>query len=176
MRIWEGYIWLALLLITLLAFLSACGDAEAVKKEDQGSTKSVNQSEQKQDIYQNEAFNLKVQHSDGWKLENEVSGDKLIVSFKNNNNVKAIVTSVATEKNFSEIKDELKTGVGNIEIIEDNQKQLSFKSNLENSIRTDIYLEKQDEYTFVYTFMTPNKGYQQVKQYIDGFRKNIKLN
>lgn len=161
------------LLTVVLFILSACGDVEAGKKETAKSN-SAEQSAEEKISYENEEYHISVHNAEDWKVDEIENEDKLIVNFQKDN-MEAIITVVTTDKKLPEIKNEFLLGAGDSEIIKDKEGQLSYRSKLENSMRTDIFLEKHEKFTYVFTFITPDRDYEKLKGSIDALMKNIKI-
>ncbi|MFD1037826.1 hypothetical protein ACFQ3N_05305 [Virgibacillus byunsanensis] len=132
--------------------------------------------EQKQEVqnYLYESKTVKVIQTPGWQLQDNSSKDKDNIMFQNEN-VKAILTSVSHEKSLDEIKSELKASFGNSDAIEEDEQYLSLKSNRKESIRTDIYLNSGEEQTGILIFMTPHEGYEINQELIKEFKQSVQF-
>ncbi|MCP8615423.1 hypothetical protein [Salirhabdus salicampi] len=172
----KRHILLSLIFMFLLVIvLAACKNEN--QRDENHQNKFDDRKEEQEVLYDNDDFNLIVYETDSWNVDEEKKDEhKLIVSFQNEQST-AIITSVNTEKNFDEIKQELKTASGNVEIIQNSANQISFKSKRKSSIRTDIYLEKQDHHTYIYSFKTPVAKYDEAAaESINQFKTNITIN
>ncbi|MCG1027458.1 hypothetical protein J5S49_04055 [Virgibacillus halodenitrificans] len=159
-----------LLLLLVLILLAGCGGTKEAKGTGSAETADLKM------MYENEEFNLKVKETDGWKLAKaNVNGSKLNAKFEKDT-INAIISSLTTKKSFKIIKNELVTGAEKVEILEEKENYISFESTMKTKIRTDIYLEKQGDYTYIFTFVTPVADYKEVNNEINKLRQNILVN
>jgi|GEM_PF-3311240 len=152
-------------LITVILLLSACGTNEEVQ-EKQGSKSEENA------LYKSDSFT--VFHVEGWSLEKESTDKTLNVIFSKDQS-KAIITSLSVEKSNEEIKNDLINGAGNVEIIVNKDDNVSFKTKLNNSIRTDIFIKKSNKHKIVITFMTPDSNYENAKKDKEEFLNKVEV-
>ncbi|APC46948.1 hypothetical protein BME96_01510 [Virgibacillus halodenitrificans] len=159
-----------LLLLLVLILLAGCGGTKEAKGTGSTGTADLKM------LYENEEFNVKVKETDGWKLAKaNMNGNKLNAKFEKDT-INAIISSLTTKKSFKIIKNELVTGAGKVEILEEKENYISFESTMKTKIRTDIYLEKQGDYTYIFTFVTPVADYKEVNNEINKLRQNILVN
>jgi hypothetical protein len=157
------------LFLSALLLLGACGSESSQSNLEHNT--QTNQTEEKEFLYESQV--IKVTETPGWKEDkNTSSNDKVNVMFQNGN-VKAIVTMVSNEKSLEEIKNELKTAFGSAKEIEESDLYVAFKSNREESIRADIYLNRGDEQTGILIFMTPLQEFGASQPKIEEFKNNV---
>jgi len=152
-------------LITVILLLSACG-TNKVSEEKQGSQN------EKEALYKSDYFT--VFSIEGWSLEKESTNRTLNVIFSKDQ-TKAIITSLSVKKSNEEIKTDLINGAGNVEIIENKDDYVSFKTKLKTSIRTDIYIKESNNQTIVVTFMTPDLNYENAKKDEEKFLNKVEV-
>lgn len=166
--IFVTFVCLALIVVSGCAKEEENTVSATVAKEQTGSAQ-----EQQDILYQNESIGLSVYETTGWQLNEEKQSKGLNVTFSNNK-MKAIITAVNTDKSFEEIKSEFKRSSANSEVLEEKDSQLSFKSNT-SKVRTDIFLERVNDQTYIYTFLTPIKSYSESKSVLSAFINNIEI-
>lgn len=159
----------ALLLVCSLFFMGACQNEST--SDNQVNAKESTQEEQK---YLFESETVKVIETNGWK-ENETQSVEGNLVFENDH-VKAIISEVSNEKSLEEIKAELIASLGSVEPIDDSDQHFSVKSLRKESIRTDVYLNRGEEYTGIIIFMTRNDDYDQNKSAIEKFKSHVEFN
>lgn len=120
-------------------------------------------------LFEDTQKNLKIVETQGWTIEKEATKS---VKLKNGNLV-AIVTMIPKETTTDEIKVELKKGAGKVTIIEESENFFSWKSDRKESIRTEVYIEENEESKFVITFLTPLNTYEDMKKDIEALKTNI---
>jgi hypothetical protein len=134
----------------------------------------VEQEEKKTYLYENGEVGLAVQQVEDWELVNVIDEGSLNVTFSTGQ-VDAIITAVKTDKDNEEIKTELMSGAGDIEVLEEEDNYISFQSKMSNSIHTDIYIEFAEDKTFIYTFICLTSQYNNAKPQIDRFLESIEI-
>lgn len=128
--------------------MTACSSEQAATIEENAPTNTASEStpsDTKQVIYSNIDTGLVVYQTDGWTLEKETETDKGLNITFGNEKVKGILTIISTDKSFDDIKNELKIGAGKVEIIDESDEYLAFKSLRKESMRTDIYINRLEE-------------------------------
>ncbi|MFD1020219.1 hypothetical protein [Thalassobacillus hwangdonensis] len=156
--------------ILLLFTLSACNSPEEVQGKQGNSSKESKESV----LYENTSYHLSVGEMEGWLLEKETDEGRLHAKFTNNQS-KAIVTVTETTKSFENIKDELKDGAGKVDVVQDDKASISFISGLNEKMRTDIYIKKHREFTYVFTFISPLSAYEKKENEIKKFLDEVHL-
>lgn len=134
--------------ILSVALMTACSSEQAATIEENAPTNTASEStpsDTKQVIYSNIDTGLVVYQTDGWTLEKETETDKGLNITFGNEKVKGILTIISTDKSFDDIKNELKIGAGKVEIIDESDEYLAFKSLRKESMRTDIYINRLEE-------------------------------
>jgi hypothetical protein len=171
-----GIMIVFLSLVVLL--LGACGDkadeADQVNEPQSGKTDQVNEPAGNV-LYENNNHGLKVFEAEGWTLKKESTADPLSVVFTNGR-VDAIISVLGDDKSFQKIKEELKAASGSVQVTDEKEDSLSYRSDRKESIRTDVFLRKGDGRVFVITFMTPNASYEANAGTIHDFQKHIRTN
>ncbi|MDQ0339907.1 hypothetical protein J2S00_002702 [Caldalkalibacillus uzonensis] len=157
--------------------VSGCGQTELAQQPlnhpDEGTAGS---STQTQDIlYENSEVGIKVYQLPGWEVGKEGEADTFNVTF-HRDNLKAIITLVSSDLSLEEIKQTLVTGAGPVEILEETDTYLALQSKRKEPVRTDIYIEQQEEQTVIYTFMTPAEAYAENQPYMESFKQNVAVN
>ncbi|RPF53248.1 hypothetical protein [Aquisalibacillus elongatus] len=158
---------LCLVLVAGLLVLSGCG-ADAEEKDQQ---EDQAKEETKDTLY--EEGGLVVSNVSGWSIGKEKK-EPLTVNF-NHQDLKAIATVVETEKDFNQIKDELLAGAGDVEVIEEQEESFSYQTKNKESIRTDVYLEQDEEQTLILSFLSKTNVYEDVKETIEEFQSAVEL-
>ncbi|MBB5174652.1 hypothetical protein [Texcoconibacillus texcoconensis] len=167
---------LMVLLILTFVGLYGCSQDDVTKSEHaENETKSSEQELATQEIlYENTEWDIKVYETSDWMLDKEVTGESFNVTFEKDL-LKAIVTIIPNEKSFDEIKQELQVGAGNVSIEEEKEDFLAFKNERKETIRTDIYLKQEGDYTGIISFMTPESDWEINQEKIETFKGNIDL-
>ncbi|MCD8500736.1 MAG: hypothetical protein LRY71_02450 [Bacillaceae bacterium] len=122
-------------------------------------------------LYENDHTGIRIGDVEGFILKQE--GDKTVTF--TNETVTAIISVLETGRTKEEIKDELLKGIGNVTFIEETDKYIAWKSDRNESIRTDVYLKENKQYSVLVVFMTPMKDYQQNSNKIKTFLDRIIL-
>ncbi|UFT98902.1 hypothetical protein KO561_17165 [Radiobacillus kanasensis] len=158
--------------VILLIFISlfVLGACQSGKGEDVQHNAEVNTEQEPNYLYESET--VKVTETLGWQHQNPTNKGEENILFQNGN-VKAILTSVSNEKPLEEIKSELKASFANSETMEESETYLSLKSNHQEVIRTDIYLNSGEEKTDILIFMTPSGEYENNQEIIEEFKQNV---
>ncbi|PKR78085.1 hypothetical protein CEY16_09210 [Halalkalibacillus sediminis] len=169
--------YFAFILLFLTTLLVACNvetksesdNLAEVNKKDDGKT------EENELLYENEKYGISVEQNSAWTFKSEVVKSNLNVVLSHNK-LEAIISSVSANKTFEEIKQEIKSGAGDVEIISEEGNKLFFKSKLKNAIRTDVYFkEYNDSNNFIIIFMSPVSEYEQAKPNIESLLNHINL-
>lgn len=156
-----------LVIILALLFLALNGCAKEEKPKDM---EQQNQAV----LYENTELGLRVLKTQNWMIDEEPTTKQFNITFKNDYS-KAIITVISNEKSFEEIKRELQTGAGEVSVLKETSDYLAFKSEREESIRTDIYISQRGTHTYIVTFMTPLKDYESNQESIEAFYKNVEI-
>jgi hypothetical protein len=147
------------ILILLVTLLTACSSEQTTTEEEKVPATTAAESptsDTKTAIYTDTETGLAVYETEGWVFEKESKTGKGVNVTFSNEKVKGILSILSTDKSFDEIKNELKVGAGQIEIIDESDEYLSFKSLRKESIRTDIYLNRLPEgNVYIFSFLTP---------------------
>ncbi|MCP8615338.1 hypothetical protein [Salirhabdus salicampi] len=160
-----------------IIMLTACGGGE---KSDQ----SLNEEQppqqepsgdQPEQLAMYESDQLTVFETTGWEITDEKLASNRLNVMLNGDKVKAILTVVPNEKSFDEVKQELKTGAGDVEIIQEEDNYLSFQSKRNESIKTEVYLREEHNNVYVFTFMVPVTEYEANKEKIEKLLNNISI-
>ncbi|MBH0229735.1 hypothetical protein [Halobacillus yeomjeoni] len=114
-------------------------------------------------LFESNKYGLSISKDSGWQLIDEKNEERLNLKLSNGTSY-SIISAVSTEKNFSKIKKELLYGAGDVEIIKDSKHQISFETKMKNKIRTDIHLSQNEEFTYVVTFVTSLKDYDEERK------------
>ncbi|MDR5658854.1 hypothetical protein RH915_05070 [Serpentinicella sp. ANB-PHB4] len=155
-----------LTLILILLIASGCSKKHVDTENQNIQEKAV--------LYENIDLGFRVFESSQWNVGEESTNGSFNVTFENNK-LKAIVTILTSEKSVDEIKNDLKTGTRKANIIQDTKDSLIFESERKESIRTEIYIKDNRANKGIITFMTPVKDYENNKDAIDEFRRNLQF-
>ncbi|MFO8069168.1 MAG: hypothetical protein R6U02_04160 [Alkalibacterium sp.] len=166
----------AIILTSTLLLLVGCNDETlADAKSDESSIES-HETAEKDFLYENEAFGIRISQSMEWRLESEKESDNLTVVL-NHNKLSAIVSSVSSTNTFEDIKKELLKGADKVSIIAEEDGYLSYKSKLKEPVRTDVYFEEHnDSKNYIIVFMSPSSEYEANQPEIESLLSNINLN
>lgn len=122
-------------------------------------------------LYENNHTGIRIEDVEGFTLKQE--SDKTVTF--TNETVTAIISVLETGRTKEEIQDELLTGLGNVTFIEETDQYIAWKSDRNESIRTDVYFKENKQYSVLVVFMTPMKDYQQNSNRIETFIDSIML-
>ncbi len=160
------------LLIIILLFTGCSSKSnEQMINEDTHKKSNETLQEAEKMLYENDHTGIRIGDVEGFILKQE--GDKTVTF--TNETVTAIISVLETGRTKEEIKDELLKGIGNVTFIEETDKYIAWKSDRNESIRTDVYLKENKQYSVLVVFMTPMKDYQQNSNKIKTFLDRIIL-
>lgn len=160
------------MMITTIFTFTGCGSETS-----QQTNGDSNVQQEDQILYQDSDWGVTILKTDGWTLENgptEKFSNSLNISL-NNGTLKAIVSVIPKSKTIAEIKNELKVGAGNINVIDDNENHLAFSTLRTESIRSDVFINEGDKFIQMIIFMTPTDQYENNKGKIDEFKQNVQF-
>ena len=149
------------MLISLLA-LVGCGKA-AESDADNESITGV--------LYDNPELGIRVLDTDGWVIEKETAKS---VKFTNEKIV-AIISVIPKGDTVGEIKQALISSAGEITVTGEGANFISWKSERNESIHTNIFIEEKQDRNVIITFLTPNDAYETNRETIEAFRWNVEL-
>lgn len=171
----------ALTLLSIISFLVACAEDSKIEDSKTNSTTEENKvaaelnAEQKNAIYQSEEYGITILQNLDWKFDLEEETENLNVMLSHNK-LNAIISTVSAEKSFEDIKNELKAGAGDVEVVSEDDNSLSFKSKLKNAVRTDVYFKRRNvDKNLIIIFMSPVAKYEQAKPNIESLLNHINL-
>ncbi|GGM38227.1 hypothetical protein GCM10011351_25450 [Paraliobacillus quinghaiensis] len=163
----------AFILFFITTLLVGCnGETESDNSAEVNQKENV-ESEENELLYVNEAYGISIAQNADWTFESEVVSANLNVVLSHNK-LEAIISTVSADRTFEEIKQELKSGAGDVEVISEEGHTLSYKSKLKNAVRTDVYFkEHNDSKNLIIIFMSPNSEYEQAKPNIKSLLNHI---
>ncbi|CQR48456.1 hypothetical protein BN1058_02825 [Paraliobacillus sp. PM-2] len=159
--------WSILLLLLFFIFiLAGCKGEEASNNVDAKADGDAV-------LYENKIFDISIAHNSDWKFKSETESDNLNVILSHGKS-QAIISSVSSNRTFEDIKQELKAGTKNIEVISEENKTLSYKSKLKDAVRTDIFfVEHNKSINLIVIFMSPASAYEQAKPNMESLLNHI---
>lgn len=160
-------------LLTVLV-LAAC-KADKANLEKEKSTEKEEEVNQQTIIYEDDGTGIQIFKTDGWEKETEKKTPNGIHVTFSNDNINSIITVVSSAKSLEAVKNELKLGAGKIHVMNEKNNYLSFKSDRKESIQTEIFLKKEGDKIYVFTFIVPVKDYEVSKEKINSFIENISI-
>lgn len=150
------HIFIIISLITLVG----CGKAVEGETDDQPAV-----------LYENPDQGVRVLEIDGWVIEKETATS---VTFKNEKIV-AIISVIPKGDTVAEIKQELLSAAGEVTVTEEGPSYISWQTERNESIHTDVYIDENQDRNVITTFLTPLDVYENNKAKIEVFRGNIEL-
>lgn len=128
------------LLIFILLFIGCSSNSNSNEQMINEEThKKVNETlhEAEKMLYENNHTGIRIEDVEGFTLKQE--SDKTVTF--TNETVTAIISVLETGRTKEEIQDELLTGLGNVTFIEETDQYIAWKSDRNESIRTDVYFK-----------------------------------
>ena len=167
---------LAPAVLSMLAiFLVGCTEETAAESqtEDNHAERSVQEAEEP--LYENDKYGLSILAAGNWALETDKESGNLNVVLSTGK-LNAIVSSVASDKPFEEISEELIRGAGSVSVLTEQDEFLSYQSTLKKPVRTDVYFrEHNDEQNILVIFMSPSSVFEDHQPQIERLLSNIKF-
>lgn len=161
------------LILVVNLLLSACGNNDS-----QTAQQEVTEIQDKKIIYTNDKWGITVFEAEGWVQStsnyDQTFSDSLNLIYQNET-LKAIITIVSNNKSLEDIKKEIMISLGNVDVLEDSNTFLTLKTNRKESIRIDIYFNRNELHTGIITFMVPLDKYEANKNKISDFRDNVEF-
>jgi hypothetical protein len=151
-------------LLTFLIVLVGCG--RATDEEIESKKVSTEAS-----FYDNPEQGIRIETIDGWSIEKETAKSVKFTSDK----IIAIISVIPREKTVSEIKKELLAGAGDVTVIGEGLNFVSWKSERQESIRTQVWVEEKADRHVIVTMMTPHELYEENQEKIEMFRESLKI-
>jgi hypothetical protein len=125
-------------------------------------------------LYENEEIGIYVEDLPNWELQ-EIKDERGLNVIFTSKQVTAIITAISNNRSLEEMKEELMQGAGDVEWITEEENHFAYRSLQTESIRTDVYFKQLKDYYILYTFITPEKDYEQSKLLIDSFLDSASL-
>lgn len=160
------------IILSLTLFTVGCGKEEMVESTSATSPSTEEQVQVKSFLYENEEKGIRVGEVKDWKLSKEEDSN---VVFQNEK-LQAIITILPNKQDVKSIKRDLIVGAGDIKIIEETDKSLSFHSNRKESIRTDIFISQVGEKMNIVTFVGKVDDDEMNRSKIVEFKEHIQFN
>ncbi|MBM7603962.1 hypothetical protein JOC75_001935 [Metabacillus crassostreae] len=160
------------IILSLTLFTVGCGKEETVESTSATSPSKEEQTQVKSLLYENEEKGIRVGDIKHWKLSKEQDSN---VVFQNEN-LQAIITILPNKQDIKSIKRDLIVGAGDITIIEETDKTLSFQSNRKESIQTDIFIFQVGEKMNIVTFVGKVDDDEMNRPKIVEFKEHIQFN
>ncbi|QOY36858.2 hypothetical protein AWH56_004170 [Anaerobacillus isosaccharinicus] len=153
-----------ILLMMLLLVVVGCSKAtEEVTDASQLDTDAY--------FYDNKERGIRIEAANEWFIEKETVNSVKLKSEK----LVAIISVIPKGKTVSEIKRELMASAGDVTLKGEGLNFISWKSEREESILTNVWVEEKPERNVIVTIMTPYEIYENNKEKIEAFRESIKL-
>ncbi|RXJ01773.1 hypothetical protein DS745_09865 [Anaerobacillus alkaliphilus] len=121
--------------------------------------------------YDNSELGISIEAETGWVLEKETSQT---VKFTRDNII-GLISVIPKEKTVSEIKKELLSGAGEVTVVGEGLNFIAWKTELEESIRTQIWIEEKSDRQIIVTMMTPDEMFEGNRETIEDFREMIEI-
>lgn len=122
-------------------------------------------------LYDNPEQGVRVLETEGWVIEKETATS---VKFKNEKIV-AIISVLPKEETVAEIKQQLVSAAGKITVTGEGPNLISWKSERNESIHTNVYIDEKQSRNVITTFLTPTNEYEKNTEKIEAFRWNVEL-
>lgn len=152
-----------LLMMFLLVVVGCSKATEEVTEASQSETNVY--------FYDNPERGIRIEAANDWFIEKETANS---VKFKSEKLV-AIISVIPKGKTVSEIKKELMASAGDVTLNGEGLNFISWKSEREESILTNVWVEEKPERNVIVTIMTPYEIHEDNKEKIENFRESIKL-
>lgn len=122
----------------------------------------------KEVLYENPEFGLRIVEIEGWELEKETANS---VKFKKDKIV-SIITVIPKGDTVAEIKQGFLSAAGSVTVTGEGPNFISWKSDRNESIHTNIFIEEKHDRNIITTFLTPYNDYESNREEIEAFRWN----
>lgn len=149
--------------IIFLSLVGCSKGSEDISQPIQGSNEGF--------FYYNQELGIQIAEAADWVLEKETSNS---VKFTSEKSI-GLLSVVSKEKSVAEIKKELLGGAGDVMVIGEGLNFIAWKSERQESIRTEVWVEEKGDRYVIITLMTPEKHYEEKKEKLETFRHNIKI-
>lgn len=127
-------------------------------------------------MHENKQYGITIYENSDWQFVSEQQSDNINIKLSHPNKLNAIITTASSEKSFAMIKQELLAGAGDIDVIAEDDDTLSYRSKLQDAIRTDVYFKpNHGEKHILVIFMSPVSVHEEVAPYIDRLLNHLKL-
>ncbi|TXC90646.1 hypothetical protein FS935_12090 [Metabacillus litoralis] len=160
------------IILSLTLFTVGCGKEETIESTSATSPSKEKQVQVKTFLYENKEKGIRIGEVKDWKFSKEEDSN---VVFQNEK-LQAIITILPTKQDVKSIKRDLIVGAGDITIIEETDKTLSFHSNRKESIRTDVSISQVGEKMNIVTFVGKVDDDEVNRAKIIEFKKQIQFN
>lgn len=147
----------------LISFLALVGCGKAAESETTNESDTV--------LYNNPELGIRVLDTGGWVIEKETASS---VKFTNEKIV-AIISVIPKGETVGEIKQAILSSAGNITVTGEGANFISWKSERNESIHTNLYIDEKQDRNVITTFLTPNDAYEDNREIIEAFRWNVEL-
>lgn len=152
-----------LLMIFLLIVVGCSKTSEDVTESNQVETSGY--------FYDNPERGIRIEAASDWFIEKETANSTKFKSEK----LVAIISVIPKGKTVSEIKKELMANAGDVTLKGEGLNFISWKSEREESILTNVWVEEKHDRNVIVTIMTPYEIYEEKIEKIENFRESIKL-
>lgn len=122
-------------------------------------------------LYDNPDQGVRVLETKGWVIEKETATS---AEFKNEKII-AIISVIPKGETVAEIKQQLVSAAGKITVTNEGPNIISWESERNESIHTDVYIEEKENQNVITTFLTPTNEYENNRAKIEEFHGNIEL-
>lgn len=153
--------------VHIFAILSLIALVGCGKSAEQGT----NEQSEAEVLYENPQQGVRVLATDGWVIEKETATS---VKFKKEKIV-AIISVIPKGETVAEIKQGLLTASGNVTVTGEGPNFISWKSERNESIHTNVYIDETEDRNVITTFLTPNEFFETNKEAIEAFRWNVEI-
>ncbi|RPF54122.1 hypothetical protein [Aquisalibacillus elongatus] len=167
-----------ILYLLCLIFTVGCQDNQGETTEETNNdvqaekTDEANSSDDEEYMYENESNGVYVSQLENWKFKTEESNPYSAIF--ETNGVQAIISIVETSKTIDELKEELIAGSGNSVVITSENGHLSYKTDNEESMQTNVFFEQRDDEVIMLSFVAPTSEMKEKESQINNFEQNLK--
>ncbi|WP_209121436.1 hypothetical protein [Alkalihalobacillus sp. BA299] len=168
----KAFVFLALSLCSVF-LMTGCGSNDTSQEQNGEEAEVHSEADDVQALlYENSEAGFRVYETSNWEFKKETGNESVNVTFENDQ-AKAIITVVSTNKQLEEIKKELKTALKKSTIIEETEHYLAFQSDRKESIRSDIYIDQRENGTSIITFMVPAEDFDANQEKMEELKRHI---